>query len=481
MSIRLRLTLLYSLILALTLAVFSGGLYVIQQRLALNTLQNSLAEDARRMVDPFDMHDVNPPSSNDPRGGRFGPGPRDRFMGGQNYVQTATLDGSIISRSNNLGSVTLPLSPTALDAVRHGRAWFETSTVEGQGLAIYTAPAVGPGRQVGVLQVARSLAETEALQTGLRRLLIVGTLIATLLAFGIGWLLAGTALRPINRITQTAAAIGAERDFGRRVEYSGPNDELGRLATTFNSMLAGLQDAYHGMAQALDAQRRFVADASHEMRTPLTTIRGNLGLLERQPPISPDDEKAVVTDLVDETDRLSRLVNDLLVLARADAGQVVKTEPVCVRPLLEGLCRQAQLLAPNHTIVCDTFPDVAVQANQDNLKQVLLVLLDNARKFTPAGGTITIAATADARQVAMSVADTGVGIAPEALPRIFTRFYRADVSRTGPSAGLGLAIAKAIVDSYHGEISVQSAPGRGSTFTVTLPRVALPPALPSIN
>ncbi len=481
MSIRLRLTLLYTLILALTLAVFSAGLYVIQERLALNTLQNSLAEDARRMVDPFDMRDINPPSGNDPRVGRFGPGGRDRLMGGQNYVQTANLDGSIISRSNNLGSATLPLSATALDAARHGRAWFETTNVEGQGVAIYTAPAVGPGRQVGVLQVARSLAETEALQAGLRRLLLVGTLLASLLAFGIGWLLAGTALRPINRITQTAAAIGADRDFDRRVQYSGPNDELGRLATTFNSMLAALQDAYHGMAHALEAQRRFVADASHEMRTPLTTIRGNLGLLERQPPISAEDEQAVVTDLVDETDRLSRLVNDLLVLARADAGQTVQSEPVCIRPLLEGLCRQAQLLAPAHNIVCDGFPDVAVQANQDNLKQVLLILLDNARKFTPPGGAITITAAAEARRVLISVTDTGVGIAPEALPHIFTRFYRADVSRTGPSAGLGLAIAKAIIDSYHGDISVQSTPGHGSTFTVALPRVALPPALPGAN
>ncbi|MFN8485267.1 MAG: HAMP domain-containing sensor histidine kinase [Anaerolineae bacterium] len=480
MSIRLRLTLLYTLILALTLTVFSVGLYVIQERLALNTLQNALAEDARRVADPFDMRG-GPSSGGDSRGGRFAVIPRDRLGTSQSYVQVAGMDGTISARSDNLGTASLPLSQTALDAAKRGRASFESATVEGQGLAVYTAPVVGPGRQGAIVQVARGLTDIEALQAGLRRLLIVGTVIASLLAFGIGWLLAGTALRPINRITQTAAAIGAERDFDRRVAYSGPNDELGRLATTFNSMLAGLQEAYHGMAHALEAQRRFVADASHEMRTPLTTIRGNLGLLERQPPISADDEKAVVTDLVDETDRLSRLVNDLLVLARADAGQLVQTEPVCVRPLLEGLCRQAQLLAPQHTIVGGQFPDVAVQANADNLKQVLLILLDNARKFTPPGGAITIAAAANARQVSISVADTGVGIAPDALPHIFTRFYRTDVSRTGPSAGLGLAIAKAIVDAYHGDISVQSAPGQGSTFTVHLPRVALPTALPSAN
>ncbi|MFN8472398.1 MAG: HAMP domain-containing sensor histidine kinase [Anaerolineae bacterium] len=479
MSIRLRLTLLYTLILALTLAVFSAGLYAIQERLALNSLQTSLAEDAHRLAEPLDMRGG--PSGSDSRGGRFGAIPRDRFGASQSYMQIGNLDGAITARSDNLGSASLPLSAAALDAVKRGRAWFETTSVEGQALAVYTAPAVGPGRQGTIVQVARPLDDIEALLAGLRGLLIAGTIIASLLAFGIGWLLAGTALRPINRITQTAAAIGAERDFDRRVEYSGPNDELGRLATTFNSMLAGLQEAYHSMAHALEAQRRFVADASHEMRTPLTTIRGNLGLLERQPPISAEDEKAVVTDLVDETDRLSRLVNDLLVLARADSGQMVQSEPVCIRPLLEGLCRQAQLLAPQHAIVCEEFPDVAVQATQDNLKQVLLILLDNARKFTPAGGTITIAATADTRRVSISVTDTGVGIAPDVLPHIFTRFYRADVSRTGPSAGLGLAIAKAIVDSYHGDIAVQSTLGQGSTFTVTLPRVALPPVLPELT
>jgi signal transduction histidine kinase len=137
-------------------------------------------------------------------------------------------------------------------------------------------------------------------------------------------LLAGAALRPIQHITETAQAIGAERDFGRRVEYAGPRDEVNWLARTFNAMLGELQGAYRQMEDSLQAQRRFAADASHELRTPLTTIRGNLGLLQREPPIAPEDRVAAINDMVDETERLMRLVNSLLLLARADAHQPLR-------------------------------------------------------------------------------------------------------------------------------------------------------------
>jgi signal transduction histidine kinase len=313
----------------------------------------------------------------------------------------------------------------------------------------------------------------EASQSALGRILASGTLIATLLAFGVGWVLAGSTLGPVNRITQTAQAIGAEQNFDHRVAYTGPNDELGRLATTFNSMLSALQSAYRRTEQSLQAQRRFVADASHELRTPLTTIRGNLGLLERVPPISPDDQRAVVADMVGETDRLIRLLNALLALARVDAGQAVRSEPVAIQPILEDLCRQAHLLDADKTIRCEATANVAVMANDDNVRQILLILLDNALKFTPAGGTITLSASTTYNQVELSVRDTGVGIEPAAALHIFERFYRADTSRTGGGAGLGLSIAKSLVEAHHGTIRVESQPGRGSVFTVTLPRADL--------
>jgi signal transduction histidine kinase len=304
----------------------------------------------------------------------------------------------------------------------------------------------------------------------LRRILIIGGSIAVIIAFGVGWLLAGEALRPINRITHTAQAIGAERDFDRRVQHSGPNDEVGRLATTFNDMLTELQAAYRQVEQSLQVQKRFVADASHELRTPLTTILGNLGLLQRDPPISTDDRADVLNDTVAESERLIRLVNDLLVLARADAKQPLKHEAVLVGPVIEDVHRQIRLLAPARRIVCDSGLEGAVLGDQDALKQVLLALLDNVIKHTPPQTTISIATSAVDGQIAIQVCDDGPGIEPSRLPHIFDRFYRGDTARTEPGTGLGLAIAKELTEAQNGTITAESQVGQGSVFTLTFPK-----------
>ncbi len=458
MSIRLRLTLLYSGILALTLIAFSVTLYGIVARVTFLNAQNELVDEARRLADP-----------RSPWGGRGREG-APRFASAETFAQRRGPDGSVIERSSNLGDTTLPLSAEGFQAVQGGRAWVESADIGGQTVLVYSQPMPGPGgRGGGILQVARGINTADGPLGALQRFLFGGTALATLLAFGAGWWLAGAALRPINRITQTAQAIGAERDFGRRVAYQGPNDELGRLATTFNSMLEQLQAAYHQTEQSLHAQRRFVADASHELRTPLTTIRGNLGLLQHDPPIAEDDRVAVVSDMVEETERLMRLVQGLLVLARADAGQTVHREPTLVKPVVEEAVRQAQVLATDRALAADPLPDVAVNANRDMLKQTLLILLDNAVQYTPPGGAVTIATTQANGHVSIAVHDTGPGIPPEALPQIFTRFYRGDAARSGNGAGLGLSIAKSLIEAYNGTLTVASQVGQGSTFTITLP------------
>ncbi|MCW5880233.1 MAG: HAMP domain-containing histidine kinase [Anaerolineae bacterium] len=475
MSVRLRLTLLYTAILALTLVVFSVALYAIVSRLTLFSIQSELVDDANRVVQGFSA-----------QSGREGPGGRDnnrrpsfppfRIAGPDTFVQILNPDGEINTHAPGLGDLALPINPGALTAAQAGRATAERVDVEGQPLLMYTAPIVAQGRVTQIVQVARSVALQEQALGILRRILLAGTTLATVVAFGVGWLLAGEALRPIDRITQTAKAIGAERDFNRRVEYIGPNDELGRLATTFNTMLSELQAGYRQTEEALHAQRRFVADASHELRTPLTSIRGNLALLQREPPIEPTDRHAVISDMVDETDRLTRLIQSLLTLARADAGQTLRAEDVLVRPVIEDVARQAQSLGPRHSISIDAAPDVAVHADRDMLKQVLLILVDNAVKFTPPGGAVHIAVHAGGGLVHIAVADTGVGIPPAALPHVFTRFYRVDTARSGDSAGLGLSIAQDLVEVYHGRISVASEPGKGSVFTVSLPVATTPPS-----
>jgi signal transduction histidine kinase len=457
MSIRLRLTLLYSAILALTLIGLGVVLYVTVSGVTLGQIEKTLSSEAQRLINSkqFDLEHIGYPAR--------------KFAAPETYIQTIRLDGSLADRTSNLGDFVLPLSHTGLQACQGGRSWTEVTSTENGRLLVYSQPVAPYSSTGGVVQVARSLADHDQSLATLGNILIAGGLVATITAFGVGWVLAGAALRPIHRITETARAIGAERDFGRRVDYIGPPDEIGRLSKTLNAMLTELQAAYRQAEQALQAQRRLVADASHELRTPLTTIRGNLGLLRREPPICAEDREAVIADMADETDRLIRLVNNLLLLARSDAGRPLRSESVPIKPLIEDVCRQARLLGAGRTVECDNALAASAVGDRDAIKQVLLILLDNALKYTPARGTITIAAALADGQVAISVRDTGPGIAPDTLPHIFERFYRSDVSRTGAGAGLGLAIAKELIEAQHGAISVESRLGQGSVFTVTLP------------
>ncbi len=457
MSIRLRLTLLYSGLLALTLIALGVVLLVSVSQINLRTLADSMQEDAKRLIYTREF-DLDRPGYD----GR-------RFAMPDTYLQTRSSDGQVVARSANLGDFELPIDSGKLAAAADGQSWTDITVTENGRLFVFNQPLIIRGQLAGVVQFARSLAEQDESLETLRNALIVGSLLVVMLAFVVGWFLSGAALRPIQRITDTARVIGAQRDFDQRVDYRGPPDEVGQLATTFNGMLAALQDAHQQTEQTLQQQRRFVADASHELRTPLTTIRGNLGLLQRRPPIAEDDERAVLGDMVEETDRLIRLTNDLLTLARSDAGRALRQQPVSIAPLIDDVCRQANVLRDQRNVVCAAVPEVSVMGDQDAIKQVLLILLDNALKYTPAGGTITIGATQADRMVDIRIADTGPGIAPDDLPHIFERFYRSDEARSGDGAGLGLAIAQELIEAQQGKISVQSAIGKGSTFSVKLP------------
>lgn len=464
MSIRLRLTLLYTSILALTLVTFSVALYLLQSQATLETTKTTLLRqwsDYANLLRRSPMrHDMPPMSTPMILPGR--------------WVQVRSLDGKVIRRSADLSDTTLPLSDTGWRVVQNGVPWFETAVVEGEPLLIYSRLVGISERTSEVVQIAAPISERENALATLRMLLVAGDTLIVLAAFLIGWVLAGAALAPIHRITQTAQAIGAARDFRQRVQHRGPNDEIGQLATMLNTMLSELESAYRQVEQALETQKRFVADASHELRTPLTTIRGNLELLRTDVPLDARERAEVLADTKAEVERLIRLVNQLLWLAHADAHRPLHREEVPLQSLIEQVCRQTQALAPQRTIQIDDLPDVSVWADRDALKQVLLILLDNARMHTPAHATIRVSASLDAQTIAITIADTGPGIPPQVLPHIFERFYRGDPSRHSSGTGLGLAIAKELVEAHGGTITVQSTVGEGSAFTLRLPRVASP-------
>lgn len=465
MSIRLRLTLLFSAILALTLFVSGAILYIAVSRLTYNVREDALAEQAKTIINASEASEFQLDQVQVPTG---------RVTTPRTFAQTRLLDGQIVDSSDNLDDFEIPLSDEGLDALQRGEVWTEAAETEAGRVLVYNQPIRDGSEIIGIIQVARSIADYDDSLDTLRNAVIVGIGVVTLVAFGISWLLAGTALRPINRITETAQEIGEERDFSQRVEYTGPPDELGRLTTTMNVMLTELQAAFSHAERTLDAQRRFAADASHELRTPLTTIRGNLELLRRDPPISPEDHIEVVTDIIEECERLMRLVNDLMVLQRADAEWPLSSERVRIKPVIEEICRQARLIDTTRTIVCDGVGDVAIAGSRDALKQIILILLDNAIKYTPAGERVVVSATATPQWVRIAVRDSGPGIDAEMLPHIFDRFYRGDLARRGTGVGLGLAIAKALVEAQRGRIEVDTAAGEGAAFTISLPCAPTP-------
>lgn len=480
MSIRLRLTLLYSAILALTLIIFGAALYTIQARTTLDALKSDLLRGSDRIAAAVLWSYLHPPQlqpvpQSELRPEQMPPVPFEAFSSDSAFqglrereiVRVLDTRGNLVASPFGVVEDALPLSNVGLQTLRSQVEWWEIGSTENERLLIYNRPIISDGQVVFIVQVARSLAERDQSLAGLSTTLIIASLLTILIAFGIGWVLSGFTLRPIQRITQTAQEIGNESDFSRRVDYSGPNDEIGQLAKTFNSMLSRLQDAYQRVSQALSMQREFVADVSHELRTPLTTVRGNLDLLRRDPPLAEAEQADVLTDLVDESDRLIRLVNELLILARADAGRNLVQDPVAVGSLIEEACRQAQQLDKPREIAA-VVQDVTVLGDRDALKQVVLSLLDNAMKHTQ--GPITISAEPAGDQVLISVQDAGPGIPPEMLQHVFDRFYRGEADPAVPGFGLGLPIAKALVEGQGGTITIESQPGRGSIVRVQLPQ-----------
>jgi two-component system, OmpR family, sensor kinase len=480
MSIRLRFTLLYNAILALTLAVFGIALYSIQAQVTLDALRKDVVHSSdtigasvlQTVTNPNApiIQPALPPSHQPPPPvpfqNFFSNDPTSQHIPEREIVRVLDASGNLVASPMGNSQDTLPLSADGLKALQSKRDWWETSTVQDQSMLIYSRPIISAGQVTYILQLARPLAERDRSLQSLGTTLVIASLLTILIAFGIGWVLSEITLQPIKRLTQTAQTIGEERDFTRRVAYIGPQDEVGQLATTFNAMLSRLQDAFQQVGHSLEMQRNFVADVSHELRTPLTTLRGNLGLLRREPPIPADEQADILVDLVDESDRLIRLVNDLLILARADAGRNLTQEPVKILPVLEETCRQARQLDSQRHLTLET-ADLSIVGDRDALKQVLLIALDNALKHST--GDVTVSAQPSGKQVEIRVQDHGEGISPEKLGHIFDRFYRGEESVIIPGFGLGLPIAKALVESQGGTISMESNLGEGSVFILRLP------------
>ncbi len=493
MSIRLRLTLWYSGLLAVTLVAFGVVIYGIVQ----NNTMSSLKDQLRRISEETQVR------------GRVGQGVNlsgvlrsaidynSFFIQIVNYIPTIT--GVVDDKTPNMRSSTnrpeLTFTFPKQNEVRHGEYAFVKREIEGIPFLVLENPIMYNDEVVGLLQVGAWTGREEQLLHQLRSILWFAGAAGLIAAFLLGMFLSRKALMPINRVTEAAERIQSGSELSLRIPREKPNDEIGRLTDTLNAMLSGVERAYKNLEDSNAAQRRFVSDASHELRTPLTTIRGNVDLLEKiwiggeaEPRedtenvasttlVLTDEEKRgmsleSIRDIADEARRMSGLVNHLLSLARADAGYVMEMGDVELLPLAEEAARRAAFLPRKAEWAVgplDLLSEVKVRGNRDYLLQLLFILIENGFKYTPSGVVRLYAARRD-NAIGLSVADTGIGIALEEVPHIFERFYRVDVSRGETSGtGLGLSIAKWIADMHHARIEVQTRLGEGTVFTLWLP------------
>ena len=449
LPLRLRLTAWYIALLALTLLAFCGYLYVRLEQSLLAQLDAALAVAAAQAPLAVGSENVAPhfDATATAVGQLTAAGFGLRLLDGDGQVRET------LGTAN--APVTLPLVP--------GHATVETDIARWR---IYAQPLSGvDGLPASWLQVIQPLAPVQEALEGLSRQMLLGFPLALLLAAAGGLFVARRALAPVDRMTSTAAALSAS-DLTRRIGYTGPPDELGRLAMTFDAMLDRL-------AAAFARERRFTADAAHELRTPLTALKGRIEVALSRPR-SAEEHTALLRALANDVDRLARLSGDLLLLARLDDGELrPEFEPVWLDDLLASVVERVRDLAEARGLVLhyERAPAVSVAGDLSQLSRLFLNLLDNALKFTPTKGVVTVRLTTDETGALVTVADTGPGIAPDHLPLLGRRFYRgaADRARGVGGSGLGLAIAGEIARAHGGTLALDSVLGQGTTATVRLP------------
>ena len=479
-SLRFKLTLWYVFLLGVLLVAFSSFLYLTLSKSLYRDVDNKL----RSLAELIASESASPLS-------KFGFGNLDQTLEATmnlrpigKFIQVLDESGKIGPKSDNLRNVQLPISLNALKNASMGLTTYETSrSVGNTPLRIVTLPIAEKDHTMRIVQVASSLEDVEdALNTLLLILTITVPSILILASVG-GQFLAHKALKPVDQITQTARMITSQ-NLNQRIPPLKVKDEIGRLVETFNEMITRLDQSFCQIKQ-------FSSDASHELKTPLTILRGEVEVSLRKER-NPTEYQKILKSNLEEIDRMTHIVEDLLLLSRADSGEIqLAHKELSLSEIVREIVPQAQFLGESKRLSIHTFlpeSQITILGDRLRIRELFLNLLENAVKYTEQGGNITIQLAKNHTPppggnngngvdpgrtgfAEIKVTDTGIGIAKEDQRRIFDRFYRVDKARSREQggSGLGLSICKWIVEAHHGTISVESDLGKGSSFTVLLP------------
>lgn len=455
--LRWRLTIWY---LALT-AIGLLGLILFSYQLLSNSLytdvNNTLAERARHVSDAVAIIPNRPIEG-------ISQDATDEFRSPGVYVQIFNDQGELIARSFNLGIQQLHAPATDINRALAGESFYTTTEISDAPVHLYFQPIQRNGQTVGAVQVGESLAGLESTLARLRLIYTLGG--ASVLLFGLvgGWMLARLGLRPVVHVMETAREIVGAEDLSRRVPYHGPADEIGTLATTFNEMLTRLQTLF-------ESQRQFLAEAAHELRTPLASMLGNVDLLSAFGD-DPARRSETITALNRTGRHVARLLDDLLLLAQAETGwHLASFESVAIDDLLMETYEAAQLTTEGAVLKVDRCEPAYVHGDADRLRQVFINLLDNALKHSTPGSAVTVSLWSEDGKVKVCIRDCGFGIPEADVKRIFDPFFRSPASRRLPGAGLGLTIVRWIMQEHGGDVLVESSTGDGTTVTLSLPAI----------
>ncbi|MCM3783282.1 HAMP domain-containing histidine kinase [Neobacillus mesonae] len=487
MSIRLRLTLWYSGLLAAVLLLFGSVIYALVHYYAYEDVEQEIIKQTSSISQRIDAILVRNPDFTEELN-LILPEKANQLADLQIYVQLYNYTSDVTAASDNLRDHRFNVPDVS--KVDSSEGWARM-TVDNSPFLVYQFPLKleKTNQVIGMLQVGTITASEDRLMDRLLFILIYVSIITLILAMSVGLFLARKSMRPLVHVIDAANGIQTGNDLSVRIEYNGPNDEIGKLISTVNNMLERTEGFFKELEDAYAAQRRFVSDASHELRTPLTTIRGNTDFLKKLWDPETEDRKLsnemveqmtleAIEDIADEGRRMSRLVNDMLSLARADTGQTIELRPIPLSILVKEVARRAQHLERTADWKygdLEVLNGAYVLGNKDYLQQMLFIFIENAFKYTPEG-VVTLDAVIYNGQVGLRISDTGIGMDKDEVPYIFDRFYRADESRgITKGTGLGLSIAKWIIDEHRGSVEVVTRLGEGTTFIVWLPLELAPP------